>query len=212
MVFAVARVGFEPTASLVLSQSGLPVAYRAVLISGAPEIRTRAPTLALVHSACNTDVFPLDERPICFASKETSTQFLVRVFLTLWYREQESNRLNTRVALFHAGRVRLSADGVSAVFMRVVLDGIEPSFPACKTGVVAVGPQDCICRSGACARDFFWFVLTFRGSAKTDFTTDDGTCKSPDLLDWNQALLPLHQGRVSSGNARNRTSRRLPHN
>ena len=30
MMYAVARVGFEPTASLVLSQSGLPVAYRAV--------------------------------------------------------------------------------------------------------------------------------------------------------------------------------------
>ena len=25
---------------------------------------------------------------------------------------------------------------------QVVLDGIEPSFPVCKTGVVAVGPQD----------------------------------------------------------------------
>ena len=29
--FAVARVGVEPTASLVLSQGGLPVAYRAVV-------------------------------------------------------------------------------------------------------------------------------------------------------------------------------------
>jgi hypothetical protein len=34
--------------------------------------------------------------------------------------------------------------GVSGpdVSIKVVLDGIEPSFPACKTGVVAVGPQD----------------------------------------------------------------------
>ena len=30
IMFGVARVGFEPTASLVLSQSGLPVAYRAM--------------------------------------------------------------------------------------------------------------------------------------------------------------------------------------
>lgn len=30
--FSVARVGFEPTASLVLNQSGLPVAYRAILL------------------------------------------------------------------------------------------------------------------------------------------------------------------------------------
>ena len=29
-----AQVGFEPTASLVLSQGGLPIAYRAVLVSG----------------------------------------------------------------------------------------------------------------------------------------------------------------------------------
>jgi hypothetical protein len=27
-------------------------------------------------------------------------------------------------------------------YWRVVLDGIEPSFSVCKTGVVAVGPQD----------------------------------------------------------------------
>ena len=41
MMFAVARVGFEPTASLVLSQSGLPIAYRAVIeMSGAPGNRT----------------------------------------------------------------------------------------------------------------------------------------------------------------------------
>ena len=32
----VARVGFEPTASLVLNQSGLPVAYRAVCLSRVP--------------------------------------------------------------------------------------------------------------------------------------------------------------------------------
>ncbi len=37
----VAQVGFEPTASLVLSQGGLPVAYRAVLsISAQRRIRT----------------------------------------------------------------------------------------------------------------------------------------------------------------------------
>mgnify|MGYP006899819690 CR=1 FL=1 len=31
IVFRVAQVGLEPTASLVLSQGGLPVAYRAVV-------------------------------------------------------------------------------------------------------------------------------------------------------------------------------------
>ena len=33
---AVARVGVEPTASLVLSQGGLPVAYRAVVVFAVP--------------------------------------------------------------------------------------------------------------------------------------------------------------------------------
>lgn len=46
----------------------------------------------------------------------------------------------------------------------VVPDGIEPSFPACKTGVVAVGPQDCVCRSG-------------------EHVPKD---LNPDLLVWNQ--------------------------
>jgi hypothetical protein len=41
IVLSVAQVGFEPTASLVLSQGGLPVAYRAVLCAGAQRrIRT----------------------------------------------------------------------------------------------------------------------------------------------------------------------------
>ena len=74
--------------------------------------------------------------------------------------------------------------------MSVVLDGIEPSFPACKTGVVAVGPQDCVCRSGEYVpKDFFRFVLTFEAPEKNrlPYRTDlDGTCKSPDLLVWNQ--------------------------
>jgi hypothetical protein len=34
---SVAQVGLEPTASLVLSESGLPIAYRAVLISCAQD-------------------------------------------------------------------------------------------------------------------------------------------------------------------------------
>lgn len=46
----------------------------------------------------------------------------------------------------------------------VVPDGIEPSSPACKTGVVAVGPQDCVCRSG-------------------EHVPKD---LNPDLLVWNQ--------------------------
>ncbi len=48
--------------------------------------------------------------------------------------------------------------------MQVVLDGIEPSFPACKTGVIAVEPQDCVCRSG-------------------EHVPKD---LNPDLLVWNQ--------------------------
>ena len=39
--FSVAQVGFEPTASLGLSQSGLPIAYRAAIeLIGAPANRT----------------------------------------------------------------------------------------------------------------------------------------------------------------------------
>ena len=37
---SVAQVGLEPTASLVLSQGGLPIAYRAIWNSGAPGNRT----------------------------------------------------------------------------------------------------------------------------------------------------------------------------
>ncbi len=48
--------------------------------------------------------------------------------------------------------------------LQVVPDGIEPSFPACKTGVVAVGPQDSCCRSG-------------------EHVPKD---LNPDLLVWNQ--------------------------
>jgi hypothetical protein len=54
----VAQVGLEPTASLVLSQGGLPIAYRAVSV----EHRGIEPR----SSACKTDVFPLDERPMFF--------------------------------------------------------------------------------------------------------------------------------------------------
>ena len=50
VVFAVAQVGFEPTASLSLNQGGLPVAYRAVFEAGvkparaalSPQTRSRA--------------------------------------------------------------------------------------------------------------------------------------------------------------------------
>jgi hypothetical protein len=81
--FAIAQVGFEPTASLVLSQGGLPIAYRA-------------------------------------ASAQT--------------RSRTSNR---------AGLSRAALPiGVSGHSL-IVPDGVEPSFPVCKTGVVAVGPRDC---------------------------------------------------------------------
>jgi hypothetical protein len=83
LFFAVAQVGFEPTASLVLSQGGLPIAYRA-------------------------------------ASAQT--------------RSRTSNR---------AGLSRAALPiGVSGHSL-IVPDGVEPSFPVCRTGVVAVGPRDC---------------------------------------------------------------------
>ena len=78
-------MGLEPTASLVLSQSGLPIAYRAfdsgngvyVLQSFAiVEYRGIEPR----SSACNTDVFPLDERPMCFVFEEVAQLLLVRLF------------------------------------------------------------------------------------------------------------------------------------
>ena len=65
----------------------------------------------------------------------------------------------------HSGLSRVALPvGVPGRFEKVVLDGIEPSFPACKTGVVAVGPQDCVCRSG-------------------EHVPKD---LNPDLLVWNQ--------------------------
>jgi hypothetical protein len=80
---AVAQVGFEPTASLVLSQGGLPVAYRA---------------------AC----------------------------------AQTRSRTSNRAGLSRAA-LPVGVPGHSLV----VPDGVEPSFPVCRTGVVAVGPRDC---------------------------------------------------------------------
>ena len=81
--FQVAQVGFEPTASLVLSQGGLPVAYRA---------------------AC----------------------------------AQTRSRTSNRPGLSRAA-LPVGVSGRSSV----VPDGVEPSFPVCRTGVVAVGPRDC---------------------------------------------------------------------
>ena len=50
---AVAQVGFEPTASLVLSQGGLPVAYRALLfaaVAQCPEQDSNLQTLGFKPS------------------------------------------------------------------------------------------------------------------------------------------------------------------
>ncbi len=89
IIFQVAQVGFEPTASLVLSQSGLPVGYRAICPDEESNLESRATNAA--------------------------------------------RRCPSRAA-FSVG-----IPGHSVV----VPDGVEPSFPVCKTGVVAVGPRDC---------------------------------------------------------------------
>ena len=49
VLYPVAQVGFEPTASLVLSQGGLPVAYRAMCIS-APEQESNLQSLGFKPS------------------------------------------------------------------------------------------------------------------------------------------------------------------
>ena len=91
--FRVAQVGVEPTASKVLSRGGLPVAYRAVVVSRQ-------------------------------------------------YPEQGSNLQSLG---FRPSR---STDGVPGrvVSIKVVPDGIEPSFPGCEPSVVAVGPRDCVAK------------------------------------------------------------------
>ena len=50
IVFRVAQVGLEPTASLVLSQGGLPIAYRAVLSLQYPEQESNLQTLGFKPS------------------------------------------------------------------------------------------------------------------------------------------------------------------
>ncbi len=85
----VAQVGLEPTASLVLSESGLPL-----------------PT-----EPC---------RSVPRAGVEPATA-----------RRKRSTRCPSRAAL------------PIGVPRRVVPDGIEPSFPGCRPGVVAAGPRDC---------------------------------------------------------------------
>ena len=88
-MISVAQMGLEPTASLLLSQGGLPIAYRAV---------------DELHQ----------------------------------YPEQGSNLQSLGV------RPSRSTDGVPGrvVSIKVVPDGIEPSFPGCEPSVVAVGPRD----------------------------------------------------------------------
>ena len=56
--------------------------------------------------------------------------------MSFQYPEQESN---LQTLGFKPSR---SADWRIWAPLKVVPDGIEPSFPVCKTGVVAVGPQD----------------------------------------------------------------------
>ena len=87
-----AQVGVEPTASLVLSQGGLPVAYRAVCV-----VSTQSRSRTCKHSGLSRAALPV---------------------------------------------------GVSghAVSIKVVPDGIEPSFPGCEPSVVAVGPRDCVAK------------------------------------------------------------------
>ena len=86
--FPVAQAGFEPAASFVLSEGGLPVAYRAVL------------------SVC----------------------------------AQNRSRTCTRSGLSRAAQP-LAYLGLMIAF-ELIPDGLEPSLPGCRPGVVAAGPRD----------------------------------------------------------------------
>jgi hypothetical protein len=152
-------VGVEPTASLVLSRGGLPVAYRAIF-------------------SCQ-------------------------------YPEQESN---LQTSGFKPDRSAVGVPGRD----RVVPDGIEPSFPGCEPGVVAVGPRDCAIEwthrelhpdlrhatpASSCSRD----ESDSRAKVRSKHAPKD---LNPDQLGWNQPCCRLHQGRVfvsGSCGGRNRT-------
>lgn len=61
----VAREGVEPSASLVLSQSGLPIAYLAVVEKGGFE----PPTLALQKLCSSTELHPQNFKAVSPAVK-----------------------------------------------------------------------------------------------------------------------------------------------
>ena len=110
-VDSVAQAGFEPAASFVLSEGGLPVAYRA----------------ACLGSLC----VPL----FCF------------VPLSVLCPEQESNLHSFG---FKPNRSAIGVPGqTNSKSFSLIPDGLEPSFPGCRPGVVAAGPRDrAIVKSG----------------------------------------------------------------
>ena len=74
----------------------------------------------------------------------------------------------------------------SQLFARsVVPDGIEPSFPACKTGVVAVGPQDRISVERR-ARSMEWEEVLPVPRSLLPAPQHAPKDLNPDLLGWNQ--------------------------
>lgn len=81
---------------------------------------------------------------MCFVFEEDNVWRVVRLFHRFsvpraGIEPANPRRPTRRVGARAESLCRLAYLGM---FMQVVLDGIEPSFPACKTGVVAVGPQD----------------------------------------------------------------------
>ncbi len=100
-----AQAGFEPAASFVLSEGGLPVAYRAV--------------------CCD----------LCFAQSRDQFGLLGRIGA----QPAHARRPPLFAAVPEPSR---STVGVPGRAVQMIPDGLEPSLPGCRPGVVAAGPRD----------------------------------------------------------------------
>ena len=111
-----AQVGVEPTASLCLKQRGLPVAYRADCF-----ISTQSRSRTCKHSGLSRAALPVGVSGPAVGG--------------LSFNVVISNQMSIRFR-FLQPQAQTGCAGV-------VPDGLEPSLPACKAGVVAAGPRDC---------------------------------------------------------------------
>jgi hypothetical protein len=78
-------------------------------------------------SACKAEVLPLDQQPIFNVANQGPPE----------------NRTRSG-SLQESHAASALADRISSQILGVVPEGVEPPFPLCKRGVVAIGPRDAL--------------------------------------------------------------------